>query len=117
MSDPQQEYAAALAAYREAMARLQEAKQHIPPSPRDRFRQRKREERAAERAHYLANREAIDAESGEWTNRIIAKALAILHQKVNAVQQVTENVGMKPGQSLRIRLPVTYTVSTGHDDE
>lgn len=84
MSDPQQEYAEALVAYREAMARLQEAKRHVPQSPRDRFRQRKREEREARRAHYLANKEAIDAQHNQWMNRITDQALAILHQRVNA---------------------------------
>jgi hypothetical protein len=96
MSDPQHEYAEALAAYRDAVTRLQEAKRHIPPSPQDRHRQRLREQRAAERAHYLANREKIDAEC----NRLTVKALALLHQRVNQAA----------GESVRIRLPVTYRI-------
>lgn len=120
MSDPQQEYAEALAAYRDAMARLQEAKRHIPPSPRNRFRQREREEREARRARYLANNEAIDDQNNEWINRTIARALWILHQRMTAYQQVAEDGG-KIGQSLRIRLPVTYSINNGppigDDDE
>jgi hypothetical protein len=120
MSDPQQEYIEALAGYRDALARLQEAKRHVPQSPRDRFRQRQREKREAARAHYLANKEAIDAEHNEWLNRITAKAIAVLHQKVNAIA-TAEETGAKIGQSLRIRLPVTYRINDGppigNDDE
>jgi hypothetical protein len=114
MSDPQQEYTDALTAYRDALARLQEAKRHIPPSPQDRRRQRIREERAAERAHYLANKEAIDAQHGEWVNRITAKALAILHQKVNSI--TAQDNATKIGSTFRIRLPIDYRI-TGNDDE
>ena len=92
------------------MARLQEAKRHIPPTPQDRLRQRKREERAAERAHYLANKEAIDAEQGKWLEMVTTKALAILHQKVNALQ-VAEEAASKIGSTLRIRLPVSYRIN------
>lgn len=109
--DPQQEYAEALAAYREALARLQEAKRHIPLSPQDRWRQRRREKREAARAHYLANKEQIDAQNAEMINGITAKALAILHQKLNFANALDSI------QPTRIRLPVTYTVSTGKDDE
>lgn len=119
MSDPQQDYDAALAGYREALARLQEAKRHIPQSPRDKWRQRKREKREAARAHYLANKPAIDAQNAEWNNRITAKALAILHQKVNAIGLTAEEAketGGKIGESLRIRLPATYRVITPYDE-
>ena len=43
--DPQHEYAEARAAYRAAIARLVEAKRHIPETPRDRRRRLQREER------------------------------------------------------------------------
>ena len=119
MSDPQQDYTDALAGYREALSRLQEAKRHIPPSPQDRRRQREREKRAAERERYLANKDAIDAQHGEWVNRITAKALALLHQKVNALELTAgeaKEAGAKIGESFRIRLPVTYRVITPHDE-
>jgi hypothetical protein len=52
-------------------------------------------------------------------NMITAKALAILHQKCNFVGAVNRqyddsfaNAGAKIGSTLRIRLPVQYTVST-----
>jgi hypothetical protein len=53
-------------------------------------------------------------------NMITAKALIILHQKLNFVGSVYREyddsfavAGAKIGSSLRIRLPVQYTVSTG----
>ena len=86
MSDPQQEYADALAAYQAALARLREAKRHIPPSPKDRHKQRVRDRRAkaeaASQAHYLANKEAIDA-AREQT-----RALVILHQRLNMTSKL-----------------------------
>ena len=52
-------------------------------------------------------------------NMITAKALAILHQKCNIIGAVNRqyddsfaNTGAKIGSTLRIRLPVQYTVST-----
>ncbi len=52
-------------------------------------------------------------------NMITAKALAILHQKCNIIGSVNRqyddsfaNSGAKIGSTLRIRLPVQYTVST-----
>ena len=52
-------------------------------------------------------------------NMITAKALAILHQKCNVIGSVNRqyddsfaNAGAKIGTTLRIRLPVQYTVST-----
>lgn len=52
-------------------------------------------------------------------NMITAKALAILHQKCNVIGSVNRqyddsfaNSGAKIGSTLRIRLPVQYTVST-----
>jgi P22 coat protein - gene protein 5 len=52
-------------------------------------------------------------------NMITAKALAILHQKCNIIGSVNRqyddsfaNTGAKIGSTLRIRLPVQYTVST-----
>lgn len=115
MSNPQQEYVEALAAYREAMARLQEAKRHIPLSPKDRWKQRRREAREAERARYLANKPEHD----EWMNKVTAKAMAVLHQKMDFIRDQEEY-----GKSLRIRLPVTYIFHphnkrspTGNDDE
>jgi hypothetical protein len=52
-------------------------------------------------------------------NMITAKALAILHQKCNFVGAINRqyddsfaNAGAKIGSTLRIRLPVQYTVST-----
>jgi hypothetical protein len=110
MSDSQQEYADALAGYRDALARLQEAKRHIPPSPRDRFRQREREKRAAERERYQS------PECAAELNRITAKALAILHKKVNDHQRIAEEAGAKPGDTLRIRLPVTYRIIPPNDE-
>ena len=44
-TDPQQEYAEALAAYRSTLARLVEAKKHIPETQRARRRRELREER------------------------------------------------------------------------
>lgn len=111
MSDPQQEYTEALAAYRDAVARLQEAKRHIPPSPQDRWKQRRRERREAARAAYLANKAAIDAKHGEWANKLTAKALQILHHKVNAVSALEQSTGT----SVRVRMPITYTVSTPNE--
>lgn len=88
MSDPQQEYADAMAAYQAAMARLREAKRHIPPSPKDRHKQRVRDRRAkaeaASQAHYLANKEAIDAE------RVRARALVLLHQRLNIIGRISD---------------------------
>jgi hypothetical protein len=53
-------------------------------------------------------------------NMITAKALAILHQKCNFIGSVNReyddsfaNAGAKIGNTLRIRLPVQYTVSSG----
>ena len=52
-------------------------------------------------------------------NMITAKALAILHQKCNFIGSINRqyddsfaNTGAKIGSTLRIRLPVQYTVST-----
>ena len=109
MSDPQQEYADALAGYREAMARLQEAKRHIPQSPRDRYRQHEREKREAERAHYLAHKDEIDTQF----NQFCAQSLAILHQQVNQYLGAAEEAEAKLGDTLRIRLPISYRINNG----
>ena len=50
MTDAEREYAEARAAYRDTLARLVEAKKHIPESPRDRRRRERREERERLRA-------------------------------------------------------------------
>ena len=109
MSDPQQDYDAALAGYREALARLQEAKRHIPQSPKDRWRQRRREERAAERERYQS------PEYSAELDRITAKALAIIHRKVDA-RELTAEQAEAAGKSLRIRFPVTYRIITPNDE-
>lgn len=53
-------------------------------------------------------------------NQIVSKALVILHQKLNFIGSINRsyddsfsNSGAKIGTSLRIRLPVQYTVSSG----
>jgi len=52
-------------------------------------------------------------------NMITAKALVILHQKLNFVGSINKQyedsfaqAGAKIGSSIRIRIPVQYTVST-----
>jgi P22 coat protein - gene protein 5 len=54
------------------------------------------------------------------TNQITAKALVVLHQKLNFVGSINRtyddsfaNSGAKIGSTLRIRTPVQYTVSSG----
>jgi hypothetical protein len=54
------------------------------------------------------------------TNMLLAKSLVILHQKINIVGSVNRTYddsfaqsGAKIGTSVRIRLPVQYTVSSG----
>src|SRR3954464_12532077 len=53
-------------------------------------------------------------------NMLTAKALAILHQKLNFIGSINREYddsfaqsGAKIGNTLRIRLPVQYTTSTG----
>jgi hypothetical protein len=54
-------------------------------------------------------------------DEITAKALVILHQKANLVGAINAaydeekaKAGVKPGASLRIRLPVQYTIKSGN---
>jgi len=85
MSDTSAEYAAALAAFKAAQARLAEAKRNAPPSalsPQVRHRQRKQAARAAEREAYTPEQRAADT---EMLNRLTAKSLYLLHQRLNFV--------------------------------
>lgn len=96
--DPQQEYAEALEDYRRAMIRIMEAKKHIPPSKRDLYRQRLREERAARiaaenTAEGIASRERIDAE---------VRRLTLEYLKGRLMSDIKRENDGHPGDAIRV---------------